>query len=368
MAIAFMLFLGAILALQMWTPVRSFSESENRVLEQRPTLTFQHMMTGHFTSQYERYVSDQFVLRDTWIEWKSGIERGIGKKESNGIYLGKQGYLIQKFNPPTNEELEEKAAALLAFAEDTPQLRKYAMLIPTAVSVFSNQLPDFVDNDDELAHIDQLSTRISPAITMIDVYPALFAKQEEYIYYRTDHHWTTKGAFYAYQELSQAMGWTPKQKADFNVRTVTEDFYGSLYSKSGYRHSSPDSIEIYELKEEEKYRIEYVDEHTTAESFYELSHLNKKDKYALFLGGNHSLIKITTGHQVNKKLLVVKDSYANSMIPFLTPHYGEIYVVDLRYYDEELTSLVKRHRIQDMLLLYNAVTFFEDPFVKKLAE
>lgn len=367
-AILLLLFIGTIAALHLLTPDRAFSESENRVLERTPAFSLQALVSGKFTSHFEKYVSDQFAFRDVWIGVKSDADRLMGKKESNGVYLGDDGYLIQKFTAPTAGDLEDKVEAIQAFGSTTPDLNKYVMLVPTATTLLEDKLPAYAPTGDESAYLDQVRQALPRDIQFVDVYPALYAEREEPIFYKTDHHWTTRGAYSAYRELCKQMGILPKGEEDFHIWQVTNEFYGSLYSKSGFRHLQPDSIELYMPKEEKKYAVEYVEEGQISDSLYELENLNKKDKYTVFLNGNHALIQITGGHPEGRKLLVVKDSFANSLIPFLTEHFSEIYVVDLRYYEEDLMRLVQEQDIHDMLLLYNLHTFFEDPSIKKIAE
>lgn len=369
MAALLLLFIGALAVLNVVTPDREFSEAENRVLEKRPDFMLLSLAAGKFTSSYEKYVSDQFLFRDAWIGVKTDADRAIGKKESNGVYLGKDGFLIQRFNPPEDRAVEDKAEAIRAFDFATPGVRKYMMLAPTAAMLLQDKLPAYAAAGDESAYADQVRHALPAGIRFVDVYPALSDEREQPIFYRTDHHWTTTGAYYAYRELCKHMGVIPLDKEDFRIRLVTNEFYGSLYSKSGFRHIRPDRIELYLPKKEADYKVEYVDEQRTTDSLYEFGNLNKKDKYTVFLNGNHPLIKITTARpEGKKKLLVVKDSYANSLLPFLTEHFSEIYVVDLRYYGEDLTALVRQHGIRDMLLLYNVHTFFEDPSIQNLSE
>ncbi|GMX61957.1 DHHW family protein [Paenibacillus elgii] len=352
----------------LFKPSKSFSEAENRSLEQLPPLSLHSLFSGKFTSGFEKYISDQFMARDFWIGVKSDADRAMGKKESNGVYLGKDGYLIQKFPPPTDGDMEMKVNAIHSLAKAAPGLRTFVMLVPTAASVLADKLPDYAPAVEELAYLDQVGRSLHRDIRFVDVYPALRAQQERSVYYKTDHHWTTRGAFYAYQELSKRMGLTPKKEEEFTIRTVTDEFYGSLYSKSGFRHVEPDSIELYMPKAGGSCTVEYVEEGRTSDSMYAMDNLGKKDKYTVFFDGNHSLIRITTGLRNGTKLLVVKDSYANSLIPFLTPHFSEIYVVDPRYYEKDLKALIQERHIRDVLLLYNANTFFEDPSLSQLAE
>lgn len=368
LALLLLLFIGALTALNLVAPDRTFSESENRMLEQLPHFSLKTLVSGTFTSDFEKYVCDQFIFRDVWIGAKTDMDRIMGKKESNGIYLGQDGYLIQNFIPPAEEDLEEKVDAIHAFDHATPGLRKYVMLVPTAAALHKDKLPKYAMVGDEEAYLRKVRRLLDPDIRFVDVFPALYAKREQPIFYKTDHHWTTQGAYLAYLELCKQMGLIPRNEEEFKTRQVTDEFYGSLYSKSGFRHLQPDSIELYLPKEQEKYTVTYVDEGQTTDSLYAMEQLQGKDKYAVFLNGNHALIQIKTAHPNGKKLLVVKDSYANSFIPFLLNHFSEIDVVDLRYYEEDLALFVNGYDIHDMLLLYNANTFFEDSFIKNLAE
>jgi len=368
LALLLLLFIGGGSALNLISQDREFSESEYRMLEQLPTFTLKTLMSGTFASDFEKYVSDQFIYRDIWIGVKTDTDRFTGKRESNGIYLGKDGVLIQNFISPAEEDLQEKVDAIRAFDQATPSLKKYVMLVPTAAALYKDKLPKYAMVGDEEANLGKVRRLLPSNIHFVDVLLALNAERDQPIFYKTDHHWTTEGAYVAYLELCKQMGLTPQRKEDFNIRQATDEFYGSLYSKSGFRHLQPDRIDLYLPKDPENYTVTYVDEEESTDTLYVMEQLQKKDKYAVFLNGNHAFIHIRTAHPDGKRLLVVKDSYANSFIPFLLKHFSEIDVVDLRYYDGELTSFVNEHDIDDMLLLYNANTFFEDPSIKYLSE
>ncbi|WP_019533968.1 DHHW family protein [Paenibacillus ginsengihumi] len=367
-ALILMLFVGTIAVLHPALPDRGFSESENRVLEPLPPFSLSSLLSGKFASRYEKYVADQFAFRDVWIGLKTDADRAMGRKDSNGVYLGEDGYLIAGFAPPAEGDAEEKAAAIHSFDRATPGVRKYMMLAPTAAAVYRDKLPAYAPAGDELAYMERIRKLLSANIRFVDVYPALYAERERPVYYKTDHHWTTQGAYTAYRELCKQMGVIPKDEEDFRIRQVTNAFYGSLYSKSGFRHMQPDGISLYLPKKETGYTVEYADEGQTTHSLYAMEKLEGKDKYQVFLGGNHPLIRITASRPTGGKLLVVKDSYANSLIPFLAGHFSEIYVVDLRYFDGSLTKLVEQHDIRDVLMVYNIHTFFEDSSIKYLKE
>lgn len=360
------IFISFMVLIGFFAPEKSFSEMENRRLEEKPEFSMKKLFEGNYTSSYEKYVSDQFPFRNFFIGVKSDCERIAGKVENNEVYLGKDGYLFEKFKAPQREEFEKKIDAINSFAVSHPNVNKYFMLVPNSVKILEDKLPKFAPVDDELELIRSVQKSLDKDISFVDIYDTLHSKNHEYIYYKTDHHWTTKGAFYAYEKFCENVGITPHNKGYFDINEVTCDFYGSLYSKSGFRRLSPDSIQLYIPKIKKELEVEYFDEEKIEDSLYDFNSLNKKDKYTIFLGGNHPLIKISSNAN-EKKLLIVKDSYANSLIPFLTDHFGQIYVVDLRYFDEDLSSLIEKENIGDVLILFNVKTFFEDDSIRKIS-
>lgn len=359
-ALVLLFYMGALALLNMLTPDRVFSESENRTLEQAPRFSPAGLLEGRFTADYEKYIADQFPLRDFWIGVKTDLERMAGKRDSNGVYLGKDGYLLQGFKAPQPEILQKRVAAINSFAASLPEVSVYLMLAPNSVEILKEKLPPYAPTDGQLSCLQQVRDSLDRRIGYVDVYGTLYSHRNEEIYYKTDHHWTTRGAYYAYRKLGELMGFTPYDRSRFRVEKVTGSFYGSLSSKGGFRHLRPDSIELYLPQAPERYRVHYYDYDKVSGSLYFRENLKKKDKYAVFLNGNQSLIKITTGVENGRNLLVVKDSYANCLIPFLAGHYRDIYVVDLRYYSEDIRSLIKSCGIQSVLFLYNVNSFFEE--------
>lgn len=364
--ILFIFFLGVIIFLNIITPNKAFSDNENRMLEQMPEFSFDELFHGKYTTNFEKHISDQFVFRDIWIGIKTDCEEFIGNNESNGVFICKDASLIQTFKKPNDKEFNQRIDAINSFSKSSVGINKYIMLIPNSVEVLKSKLPSYAPVDDELVYINKVKESLDENIKFVDVFDSLNLKNNEYIFYKTDHHWTTKGAFYAYENLAKTMNFTPNKEKDFNIKEVTDKFYGSLYSKSGYKHIEPDTIELYIPKEDNKYKVEYVGENKTTDSLYNMDNLKKKDKYTVFLNGNHPLIKIVTNSKNSNKLLIVRDSYANSIVPFLTSQYSEIYLVDLRYYDEDLMRLMENNKIKDMLILYNVNTFFEDTSIMNI--
>lgn len=359
LGILLLIYIGTLVIVNILSTDKVFSESENRRLEQAPKISTSQIIGGRFTSNYEKYVSDQFPLRDFWIGIKSISEQALGKRENNGVYLGKDEYLLEKFEKPKDVDLKSKVDEINSLISNIPNINKYFILAPNSVKILEEKLPPYAPNADELVYINKVKSSINNNINFVDIYDILYSNRDEYIYYKTDHHWTTRGAYLAYEKLMEDMGISPHGEEYFNIKKVTDSFYGSLYSKSGFRKLNPDSIELYIPKIDEGIKVEYVDEGKVSNSIYNMDNLNKKDKYMVFLGGNHSLIKIETNIENKEKLLIVKDSYANSFIPFLTGHFSEIYVVDPRYYRGDLESLMEDDRIDNLLIIYNINTFLQ---------
>ena len=233
------------------------------------------------------------------------------------------------------------------------------MLTPTATKLLEEKLPKYAPNDDELEYINKIFSGLNDNIITINPYDALNQNKNEYIFYKTDHHWTSKGAYIAYTVMCESLGLTPSSIDEFDIINVTNSFYGSLSSKVGVKGKTVDSIDVYVPKESDIV-VNYVTEQKKSTSLFDSTFLDKKDKYEVFTGGNHPLINIKTLGDPTKKLLVIKDSYANCFLPFLTSHYGEINVVDLRYYYDDLDKLIENREITDVLFLYNANTFNTD--------
>lgn len=346
-------------------PDRTFSESENRNLEQRPEFRLNKLFEGKFTKNFETYITDQFPMRDFWVGLKANTEISIGKKENNDIYLGEDGYLFQKFLAPQSKAISDRAAAINSFVNKNPDVNKYIMLAPTSIEILKSKLPIYAPSDSEAEAVKALSAQVDKKLRFIDVFSAMDSQKSKYIYYRTDHHWTSEGAYYAYEKFCSDAGISVNKQDSYDIKKVTDAFFGTSCSKGGFRNVKADSISLYTPKKSESYKVTFSESQEVGTSLYDMSALSKKDKYSVFLGGNHPLVKIETGRG-DKKLLIVKDSYANSFIPFLTESYGEIFAADLRYYQDDLGKLIKDNGIQDVLILYNVNTFFTDSSILML--
>ena len=343
-------------------PDTGFSEKENRILASRPALKLDQIISGGYEKQFETYENDQFPLRDMWITLKATTDRLMGKVEENGVYLGKNGYLMEAFNAPSQTQYDATVNAMTSFAQKHSDLKQYALIAPNSVNILKSNLPAFAPTDDQNPWIDKLKDSLTSAgVTFIDIRDTFTDHKTEDLYYHTDHHWTTLGAYYAYLQAAAVMG-IDISSDSYDKAPVSQTFKGTLSAKSGFRSGETDELDVFLPNGDNTLSsvVNYVDEQKKSASFYDTSKLNTRDKYALFFGGNHAQIKISTPTESNNTLLVLKDSYANSFVPFLAQHYRKIIMIDPRYYYGDLEQLLQVENVQEVLYLYNANTFFAD--------
>ena len=366
------LFLVMIFGLTIATfvkPDTDFSESENRSLASRPKFSFASLFRGEYAKEYEDYLTDQFVLRDQWIGVKTQAERLCFRQEINDIYFAKDDYLIEKHTGSfVSDQAKANISYLGAFAEqcaDTYGLQHLTvMIVPNAVDILREKLPAFAAPYDEEVYLQQIREAL-PEESWFDASSVLRSHKEEPIYYRTDHHWKTLGAFYVFAAWAGEQGLSEVKTEDYTVATVTDTFEGTIASKVGTKVKA-DTIETYENKEPVTYDLTYNQTNDVRSSVYQASALERKDKYAYFYGGNYGLIEASTDAHTGRKLLVIKDSYAHCFVPFTYSLFDEVDMVDLRYFNQSLSEYMKKGDYTDILFLYNASGFAEDSSLIRL--
>ncbi len=320
------------------TPDRAFSENENRYLQLTPKLSWDTVMSGDFMEDMEEYTSDQIVFRDLWTATRSLLQRAEGKEDISGTYLGAEGRYFAKVTEDSfNRAGLEKNAGYIRefFAASGKSCR--AMIVPSPAGVLRDMLPENAPYYDEAGTFERLDATLGGSL--LDVRETLADVEDPY--YHTDHHWTTMGAQAAYRRWAEVTGHTVREDA---LVCATEEFRGTLYSKV----LLPDSV----------YDSVYYAPEITAESvvcdgkdgtLYDRDALARKDKYELFLGGNYGQCVITTGTENGKQLLLVKDSFANSFVPFLLGDYETVTMIDLRYFRGSMAELAAES--DDILVL-----------------
>ncbi len=350
-------------------PVRERSESENRELAQMPKFSIESLFDGSFTKGYEDFVVDQFVWRDAWIQIKSSVERALGKTLSNGVYFADDGYFIEhkSLSDVDTELLERNIGFLKSFYDNmSSEIGENVVvsIAPTASVVLKDKLPALNDEFDWNASLDYIKELLGEGF--VDLRDALASHKDEYIYYRTDHHWTTDGAYFAYKELIKKFGFEPLAKEEFERTVISEDFFGTVIAKLNIG-TEPDIMVKYEPKTPVQINVNYNLGAKITDTLYDVPKLEVRDKYAYFLGGNDALVEISTSVENGRVLMLAKDSYANCLIPFFACHFEKIYVVDLRYFNLGVTEYTKTlGDVTDALVLYNISGFADDRYVFKL--
>ena len=290
----------------------------------------------------ETYITDQFFARDAWVSLKAASERVLGKTDLNGVFVCRDGLLVQRFANPDDDRVRANAGYIesLAVSAGVPVT---LALIPSAAAVWQDRLPAHAQNADQQALIDEIYA-LTPSAAHVDVFSALSAHASEPIYFKTDHHWSSLGAYYGYAAISEAMGLTPSKLPDpFLTRS---GFFGTI----GLRvpAEAAQSVAVFENSGEQ------------SASLYDESALDKADKYTVFFGGNHPRVVIRSASASGGKLLYLKDSYANACAPYWTGSFSEIHLIDLRYYKKSIADYIAENGIDQVLVSYSLANFVSD--------
>ena len=352
LSFAFLLIIGAFALASFLLPDRDFSQRENRNLADYPTWSWQDFRSGRFTSDFDEYLADQFPLRDAFMDIKISSDHVLQKKENENIYFGKDGFLLERCDAP-GQIFQDNISYIQAFAEANPY-EVFVLPVPTSTAVYADKLPFFAPSADQGQSLRMIQNTLTDDATVISTLDALVSQKDQYLYFRLDHHWTQQGAYVAYQQLAPFLGYIPLSPASFSPTLLTDQFRGSYYAKSGYFPLEPDSI--YSLEPIEPYTswVEFTDDGTTLLGFLSPTWLEKGDPYSVFLDGNHASMIIHTDLPANVdcgKLLVVKDSYAHALLPLLANHFGEIHVLDLRYFRQDVSSYMADHEIPRLFIV-----------------
>lgn len=377
--IVFIGFFVLISGTSLITKDREFSPNENRYLAETPELSWDNILSGKFQDGLEDYLRDQVCFRDGWITVKTGIQKACGDTDIGGAYVGKDGYDFEKITP---EDVDEKQVDrnikavedyFMTASETIDKQKLSFLLVPTSGLVMQEKLPKNARLFDQAKYIDQVQTAMKD-YNFVDVRDTLMDHNDEYIYYKTDHHWTSAGACLAYDVWSERTGGEAETEDGLVKNVVSDKFRGSLYSKILDADSAYDEIWTYGLQKDDAFGSKdctvTIDEKQQLDSIYDDEMLQKKDKYAYFLSGNYGQVHIQNQKAASKakgkNILIIKDSFANSFVPFVTQDYENIYMVDLRYYNGDMKSYLQEHNITDVLVLYNISNFISDRNLHKL--
>ena len=345
-----LLAVSALIGLLM--PDRYYSEREKRTLTQKPKFTVANFISGEFSDELEKYLTDQVPLRDGWVTMKTYMELAIGKRESVGVYICKDKYLMDKFTSYSKKQLVANAAALVDLQEKLAAegISMNTILVPMAAQVLTDKLPAYAPVADYAAILQVLT---DAGVDTTDVLSALVAHSSENIYYRTDHHWTSLGAYYAYCAWR---GIEPNVD-EWTQEILCDDFYGTTWNKVPL--PTVPAEEITAWYKHINRSVSYNNGQYETDSIYERKYLSGSDQYAVFLNSNQAQTVIE-GSGKSGKLLLIKDSYGNTFSQFPVEDYAEVHVLDLRFFKGDVTEYAKENGITDTLVLYGTQSFVKD--------
>lgn len=344
---------------------KEMSEEENRMLAGSPRLSWSSLVSGDFMTKYETYLADQFAGRNFWRSIKVGLSGLGGSRQEEDILIGKDDYLMEEIVSPDQDTLMENLEAIRQFAKRSRDIQTYMLLVPNAANIMRDRLPAFATVSDQSRMFAQVKRELGEDVEWLDAAEALKKHAGEQIYYKTDHHWTSLGAFYTFSQVAEQMQIKTDVSSGFVSYPISTTFNGMLAAKSGCRMDVREDIYMYVPRDTyNDVVVNYVDEQRKTASLYDSSKLKTRDQYAVFLGENTSVVDIKTVSESKRRLLLIKDSYANSFVPFLTPYFREIVLVDPRYYSGTIEDIMDTYRISDVLYLYSGNTFFQDNNLK----
>ncbi|WP_302632653.1 DHHW family protein [uncultured Clostridium sp.] len=344
-----------------------FSELENRKLSQMPILSLKSYIDTSFSSDYEKYINDQFFLRDNWIDLKSRIEYLLGKRENNDIIFGKENYLFKKFTTFNDEMLKNNLNSIITFTNNYNKEVDF-FIIPNSYAIYDELTPRYLPLVDQLSLVNSINSYLSLKsnnhINTINVAEELLKNKDDYIYYKTDHHWTSYGAYLAYLTYMDYLG---LEIVDINnlEKITINNFLGTYYNRSKYFKADSDFITYYNIL---GLHIEIDGKEQL--SLMDLDKFKGSDKYSAFLWGNNGLTKVINENiseeRKGSSILIFKDSYANSFIQFLSYNYEIIDIIDLRYFKESIRNFMKDKDYNEILIMYSFNNLSSDINIRRL--
>ena len=351
-------------------PKQVFSEEENRMLATIPRFSFESFVNGYYLNGVNDYINDHFAFRNFYLKLNSWWEVSVmGKKENNGVYIGKDGYLFEKFeyNDSEKENGNTNVETILNFANKMKEqnVPTYFVLVPNSIYINSNKLPNNVEVPNQEEIINQIYDEAENTNNINVIESLKKENKNKQLYFKTDHHINSDGAYVIYREYCKALNIAIKKIGDFNRVTVSNDFLGTFDSKAQLLNQQPDELFVYKNENNTNVKEAIYDKQTTNSIFNE-EYLKGKDKYSYFLNGNNSRAIIKTNVNNDKRLLVIKDSYAHIMSQFLCQEYSEVHFLDPRYTNFDYVEYAKENGITDVLFLYNVSTFVQDTNLKKI--
>ncbi|MFI3167577.1 MAG: DHHW family protein [Bacillota bacterium] len=365
-AIILSVFIVVIGVASVILPDKTFSENENRYLPSLPQFSLDALFSGDYIADVEQYLQDHFPGRDFFVAGKADVEIALGKDQNNGIYLGKDGYLISQFTAASQADLDKKIASINSFIAKLEGVEVNFALAPSSNLVNGDKLPDNRPDDDIQGVLDYINGQVNGNITNLSGTLSEINKVQQ-LYFKTDHHWNTYGAYYAYAEIMKSMGETPIPITQYQKVVLSEEFKGTMFSQGGFFNMAGEEFALLENINKSELIVNYILTGGETNTLYSDKYLTEKDKYSYFLDGNHPIITVENQNApIDKHIVIVKDSYANIMVPFLADSYSKITIIDLRFYAGSVSEYVEAEGVDDVIILYNIDGFQTDLGIYKL--
>jgi hypothetical protein len=355
--LAFILFVFGLTAVDLSNPPAQVSTSERRKLAQFPGVSLQSMLDGRFAQDYSAFLQDQVVFRDAFRRLKSFVERRLWlKRENNGVYVLNNN-LYDKFYG-VNERYIQRAATLMnGIIASINSPRIYLSVIPSKAHLLDGS--DYLLSDQN-AIADYLRQNVQA--TYIDLMNA-FAEGDDHLFYVTDHHWTTHGAIRGYKVLMRAMGLEPVE--GYHFEQVTDSFAGSLYGRAAVGSIARDRIHLAHnpvLDHLTTCRYQTMEDVECFDSVYFRDNAAGLDPYDVFIGGAAPITVVENDQAASDdELVIFKDSYAHSLVPFPAQHFRTVTLFDLRYVMKELIFDQFDLDGKTVLFLYSTTILNTDP-------
>ena len=335
---------------QMFTAGRSFSNMENRYLETMPEAEWKSLSSGAWMEQLETYLADHVPARDEWVQMKNTALRFSGRNQIGQVFFAEDDRLIQ-VQDVSLDQLVKNIELMANFAENLPEeIEMNLLLAPNASWIYRELLTEEIQTYDPEEALKVVMEGLTSRVNVTLPYDDLIQHKDEAIYFKSDHHWTMRGAAYAYQALAEDLEIEGIDPFAYRILASKQKFFGSIYSQAPTFGYEGEKFEVFQIPGlEAKWSTDLQ-----RGVVFEKEKLKEKDQYAAFFGGNYGLIRIKNEKARSaEKLLILKDSYANILVPFLIEDYREIVMVDLRHYRGSVKALTEKEAVDRILAIYN---------------
>jgi len=347
---------------------KDYSVDENRPLAAAPTVKAGELYDGRTAEKLDRCMTDHFAGRSSWFVGSTLIQKELSESIVNGVYVSEE----RLINAEQSSDAEPVASADIFenFAENYDGMVYFAA-IPTSAGVYGDVLPSHITGPSESQQISELYEALDGDIRKIDAYNILKMLKDNYIYYRSDTKWTSYGAYCVYKTVIQKLGIIPTAYDKFSIEHVTDNFRGDLYNRTMSKAPRADIMDVFEYREGAEVTSCIVvrrDGINAEGKIFDKSRLETGDMYSMYLGEPVPVMRITTSANTDKKLLVIKDSFADCFVPFLLQHYSEITVLDPSVMSGGMSAYVDPNEYEQTLFLFGIDSLGDRKMLSKIIE